>query len=581
MASTTRYADVALAVKTAERSAIFTYALTPETYLSTRPGIMVEVLFRGRPTVGIITQLRARLPQGVTETKIRPIRRILSPIPILDAAEFQYRQFAAKSLHAPLSRLITHQLPSKTFLKTLHTDLPEREISTGRRSVFLPGSVATLSAPLLEALRSTLQRGWTGLVIVPTEEILEIWLKRLEEHHLPVAIYRSQGSAAEQSRVWTIILKGLPQIILGTRSAVFLPFRRLGFIFIEEAGHTQHQEEQFPSYHSLQILSLRQQSLGGTLFIRDPLPPLSILERSVRKYWSFPRVPSTGPRVTISEEITPKSLNPHLQKIALRTLAAQQRVLIIVPEQGLAAGLVCRSCEEVVRCPACQTVLRILASDGTQSCFRCQTTYPAGPCRVCQSNDLVAFALGATYWQKTLDQLFPPEVRRLWQIVTPAFGGVPPLTAAVSIVIEPERLLGKNNWQSLFWYMRTLWDIRSKTQSHLLIQSTVPDQPALTALPRTIPLKFLVEELERRHERHYPPYGSFIEIHSRQPRITIDQLIARTLQTEPVVELASPIQRIDKEYTLTLKIPRPNSDDLLERLRNEYTKIGTVHLIES
>lgn len=580
MSTPARYADVALATTTALRSAIFTYALTPETYSEAAPGTVVEVPFRGKVLSGILTVLRTRLPESLSDKSIRPIRRVLSREPLLDDRELRYREELARHLSTPLHRILTHQLPPKTFLKKFRRTIEPNPHPLPHDSIFLAGSALSDSAAILTEIEHALEGGATVLIVVPTEEMIELWQQRCRAAHLSVTLYRSQGSVATVSETWTVALTGRPQIVLGLRSSVFLPFHRLGLSVIEEAGHTQHREEQFPTYHSMEILRIRQRFFGGRILIRDPLPPLSILRRDVRKHWSFPRKKQTGPRIFIADEINPKSLNPNLDERMRHTLERQERVLVIVPDRGLAAGLACRSCQTIARCPVCDTVLHVPESRAQPFCFRCQQDYPLSTCPTCHAPDLLPFALGAAYWQAEFERRFPDPLRAYWQIVSPAFGGIPHVTADLSILIEPERLLGAHHWQTSWWYLRTLWDIRSKTRQELAIQTSTPDQTAKSALATSLPLRLLIEELKRRFEHHYPPYGRLLKIRTTKPREYINTLIEQTLRISPQIELMQPLIKTKKEYTLTLKIPESIPDQSFENLVKEYTKIGTIYLMD-
>ena len=232
--------------------------------------------------------------------------------------------------------------------------------------------------------------------------------------------YHSGCTSRERVRAWRRCLESSdPVVVVGTRSAVFLPLRPLGLLVLdEEHDNSYKQDSPMPCYHARVMASERVRLQGGRLLLGSATPSME----------SWSRLQPQGPlhlarlRSRISSQPLPPVRiidmrhelaegNKRLISRALMDRLAQlpekgEQAVVLVPRRGYSTFLSCRSCGEVVMCPHCDVPLTVHGTRGTQQWLRCHWCDHRAPitpsCTSCGSLAFKPFGAGT---QRVLERL--------------------------------------------------------------------------------------------------------------------------------------------------------------------------------
>ena len=232
--------------------------------------------------------------------------------------------------------------------------------------------------------------------------------------------YHSGCTPRERVRTWRRCLEsGDPVVVVGTRSAVFLPLRPLGLLVLdEEHDNSYKQDSPMPCYHARVMASERVKLQGGRLLLGSATPSLEswsrlqphgslVLARLRSRISSQPLPPVRI--IDMRHELAEG--NKRLISRALMDRLAQlpekgEQAVVLVPRRGYSTFLSCRSCGEVVMCPHCDVPLTVHGSRGAQQWLRCHWCDHRAPITpACSSCGSLAFKPFGAGTQRVLERL--------------------------------------------------------------------------------------------------------------------------------------------------------------------------------
>ena len=212
-----------------------------------------------------------------------------------------------------------------------------------------------------------------------------------------LGIYHSKYSDAERVEIWKKQMSQTPyDVILGARSAVLLPFVRLGLVIIDEEHETSFkQQDPAPRYHARSTAIMLAQAAGARL----------------DKRYGDMQLPETTV-VDIKDLARRKMMNglfsPVLLTAMRKALDNGEQVILFQNRRGFAQMIECRECGWVPRCETCDVSLTYHKTLGQLTCHYCGRTYPVPDvCPCCGSKDLRGRGYGTEKVEDKVMQLFP------------------------------------------------------------------------------------------------------------------------------------------------------------------------------
>ncbi|EDM30890.1 primosome assembly protein PriA [Roseovarius sp. TM1035] len=216
----------------------------------------------------------------------------------------------------------------------------------------------------LEAVAEALRQGGQALVLLPEIALTAEFLTRVEVRFgTRPAEWHSGVTMTERRRVWKMVGQGGAQMVVGARSALFLPFQNLALIVVDEEHDTSYKQEDGALYHARDMAVLRASLCGARVVLASATPSLeSWANAEAGKYERLdldarfgvavmPELAAIDMRV----ETLPSNrwISPTLQAAVNARVAAGEQALLFLNRRGYAPTTVCRACGHQIGCDHC------------------------------------------------------------------------------------------------------------------------------------------------------------------------------------------------------------------------------------
>jgi len=244
-------------------------------------------------------------------------------------------------------------------------DLRAGQAAERYRTVLLKGVTGSGKTEVyLEAVAEALRRGQQALVLLPEIALSAEFLARVEARFgARPAEWHSGVTMTERRRVWRMVGEGQAQMVVGARSALFLPFRNLGLIVVDEEHDTSYKQEDGVLYHARDMAVLRGAILGAQVVLASATPSLETWANAeAGKYTRLTLSARFGPAVlpemcTIDmrrdEPGSGRWLSPTLVEAVEARRAAGEQALLFLNRRGYAPVTLCRACGQQIGCDHC------------------------------------------------------------------------------------------------------------------------------------------------------------------------------------------------------------------------------------
>ena len=239
----------------------------------------------------------------------------------------------------------------------------------------------------LEAVAECLRKGWQALVLLPEISLTADFLTRVQARFgARPAEWHSGVTMTERRRLWRMVGQGAASFVVGARSALFLPFRDLGLIVVDEEHDTSYKQEEGVFYNARDMAVLRAAIVGAPIVLASATPCLETWANvEAGKYGRL----DLGARFGVAELPDMQAIDMRAQKLASNTwispkLAAEVKVRIARKEQsllflnrrGFAPITLCRACGHQVGCDDCDARMVEHRFLKRLQCHQCGATKP-------------------------------------------------------------------------------------------------------------------------------------------------------------------------------------------------------------
>jgi primosomal protein N' (replication factor Y) len=240
------------------------------------------------------------------------------------------------------------------------------------------GKTETYFAAIAAALAANKQ----VLVLLPEIALGAQWLVRFRRRFGAAPVeWHSDVSAAARRAAWRAVAAGRARIVVGARSALFLPFRELGLIVVDEEHDPSYKQEDGVAYQARDMAVLRASLAAIPVVLVSATPSLETVVNIARSRYAAVHLPrrhgAAGlPEVSLvdmrHERIEPgRFLSPPLVAAVGETLAAGEQALLFLNRRGYAPLTLCRACGHRLECPSCTAWLVEHRFTGCLLCHHC------------------------------------------------------------------------------------------------------------------------------------------------------------------------------------------------------------------
>lgn len=239
----------------------------------------------------------------------------------------------------------------------------------------------------LEAVAACLKAGRQALVLLPEIALTSEFLTRVEARFgAKPAEWHSGVTMTERRRCWKMVGLGEAQLVVGARSALFLPFRDLGLIVVDEEHDTSYKQEDGVLYNARDMAVLRASLNSAQVVLASATPSLeSWSNAQAGKYarldlqarFGAAELPAMHAVDMRAEDLPSGSwISPSLQMAVKRRLAAGEQSLLFLNRRGYAPVTLCRACGEQVGCDHCDARMVEHRFQKRLMCHQCGETKP-------------------------------------------------------------------------------------------------------------------------------------------------------------------------------------------------------------
>ncbi len=408
-----------------------------------------------------------------------------------------------------------------------------------------------LSQLLLELIRETLEQKQNILVIFPDMAQATFWADFLRENlGASTCIFHSGLSETTQMKEWQAIRNGNYQIVVGTRSSVFVPLPSLGLIFLSKEDDSSYKEEQAPHYHTREVARERAR-LSHTIFLlHSPHPSLEALHHftttaETKNEFSF-STPEKTPTIQVVDHLQipyGTTLSDEMRQGIEQALYSGGGAVIFHNRKGFSSSVVCRDCGMSSQCENCRVPYKLLTTPPIMRCPYCAKSESIPlTCPTCSSSHLEPGSFGTERLEQELRREFPEaKVGRMdrnyvrtesaarnlrdqfkkgiLQILVGTemlFHGIP--LAPVRFVGIPFADTGLHlpdfrSAERLYHHLQSAINLVSigTEPGHIVLQTRLPVHHVIQAITQQQPFLFYEQELAFRQAVGYPPFVHFIQ----------------------------------------------------------------------
>ncbi len=279
----------------------------------------------------------------------------------------------------------------------------------------------------LQAIFSVIEKGQTALVLVPeislTPQTVARFKRRFAHIQDQVAVLHSHLSGGERFDEWHKIVEGNAKIVIGARSALFAPLKKLGLIVVDEEHEGSYKQDSSPRYHARDVAVVRAKIEGCSVILGSATPSLeSIHNTKIGKYelielkervdnCSLPLIriiDLKNESRNLSKAGGPAIISERLRSAINDRLKKGEQTILFLNRRGFATSLSCPSCGHVCGCPECSVSLTFHRKEEKLICHMCgyQRVAPK-KCPECKDPAIRFAGFGTEKVEEVLGKVFP------------------------------------------------------------------------------------------------------------------------------------------------------------------------------
>lgn len=408
------------------------------TYESDAPlaqGTRVRVPFGRREVLGVVWRTAVAEPQG-----LKRISKILDQAPMFGVKDLEFYQKASDYYGVSLGELLNFSIPKRVADgKPLKEVEPKKfkfnllELSPQQAEVvdevlskqdftqhLLLGETGSGKTEVyLHVFKKVYERGGQSLFLVPEIALTPQFEQRMKERlGAEVSVFHSQLKESRREECFALAASGKPGIFLGTRSALFLPFKNLQTIVVDEEHDNSYKQNERGCYNARDLAIWKAQMLRIPIVMGSATPSLETYERMKSQNLPIHRLKPFFKTPDIKQEVVDlkaqfkdrdKSfISPVLHEALIENLTKGEQSLLFLNRRGSASQRLCTSCGQETNCQHCSTTLTVHRDRGVAICHWCGFQQRLSqPCRSCGNKEFFEGGIGTKEVEMQIKARFP------------------------------------------------------------------------------------------------------------------------------------------------------------------------------
>ncbi len=510
----------------------------------------------------------------------------------------------------------------------------ETELVAGRFGVSLLHGVTDSGKTevYIRAVEKTLAQGTQAIVLLPEIALTAQTVNRFGRRFGRIAVMHSRLTAAQRNAQWRTIRAGQADVVIGARSAVFAPVRRLGLIVVDEEHEPGYKQDSVPRYHARDVAIKRAQAAGAHCLLGSATPSLESLYNSRhREHFQLLQLPRrvldrpmpamhlVDMTAEAHSPARPRLLSDALEEALRETLDRGEQAILLLNRRGYSSFIFCPRCHYCLQCRQCDVTLtfhkrpdRPAPQDpqgrpfagGVAVCHYClsKTLVPT-TCPLC-GGGMIMLGLGSQRLAEEVGRRLPqarvlridsdametggPD--RYYEVLEDFAAGRVDVLAGTQIlakglhfpnvtlvgIISADTALMIPDFRANERTFQLISQVagrsgRAEKPGRVIVQTFLPDQPAIRFAIQHDFEGFVEAELAHRRQCRLPPYWRLALVHLRDAKFDrleaackemarrIDEIIAaRRLDVRVRGPMPATISRMHGRHRMQIVLQAPN-----------------------
>jgi primosomal protein N' (replication factor Y) len=300
-----------------------------------------------------------------------------------------------------------------------------------------------------EAVAEAIRRGRQALILLPEIALTARFLDRFADRFgVRPAEWHSQVSPRKRGRTWDALARGEAMVVAGARSALFLPFKDIGLIIVDEEHDPAYKQEDGVHYHARDMAVVRGSLAGAPVVLSSATPSIESEVNARRDRYRRLSLPErfSGSAIPPLEALDLRKegparrrwIAPRLEAAMRETIERREQVLLFLNRRGYAPLTLCRTCGHRMRCPNCDAWLVEHRYHQRLACHHCGFSMPPpAACPKCEAKDsFVACGPGVERLEEEVKSLLPKA--RTQVLSSDLSGGVERLRIELEAITKGE-----------------------------------------------------------------------------------------------------------------------------------------------
>ena len=420
----------------------------------------------------------------------------------------------------------------------------------------------------IHLIQKTIDEGRQVLFLMPEIALTVQMMERLRRvFGNRLGIYHSRYSDAERVEIWQKQLSDEPyDVILGARSAVFLPFRRLGLVIVDEEHETSFkQQDPAPRYHARSVAVVLARLYGAKTLLGTATPSAESLSNAQNGKYGYvslavrhaglelPEIQLVDVKDLRRRKMMRGPFSPQLIDAMRETIEAGQQVILFQNRRGFAPMIECRTCGWVPRCKNCDVPLTWHKRLNILTCHYCGYTQAIPEkCPACEEHDMQSRGYGTEKIEDLLTDLLPEariarmdldttRSRHAYEHLIADFSarrtnvliGTQMITKGLDFdhvrlvgILDADAMLNQPDFRAYEHAFTMMTQVagragRKGRRGLVVLQTRSTDLPVIGQIVGHDYTKFYHDLLQERRDFHYPPYTRLIYVYLKHSKDTI------------------------------------------------------------
>ena len=269
----------------------------------------------------------------------------------------------------------------------------------------------------LQAIQEVIRQGRQALILIPEIGLAPQAEERFREYFGDrVMSFHSAKNDREKVDAWLGASRGLVDIIIGTRSSVFLPMKNLGIIVVDEEHDLSFKQMDKFRYSARDMALYRAKLEKVPVVLASATPSLETLKNAEEDKYKVLKLSKRATGASLPSfqavDLRGKELFEGLSKELLEAsqteLAQGNQVLIFLNRRGYAPSMICKVCGWISNCGRCDALMTVHKNPLKLHCHHCEAQKPyPNKCQSCDSNDFLTYGFGTEKIEEFLQNYFP------------------------------------------------------------------------------------------------------------------------------------------------------------------------------